>query len=116
MFVMPSSRSVLWQIKTLHTLAWALLAASILAIPAVTLRGALDWACWLSVVVWAEVLILCLNGMRCPLRGIAARYTEDRSDGFDIFLPAWLARNNKLIFGSLFAAAELLLLYCWLKR
>jgi hypothetical protein len=31
--------------------------------------------------------------MRCPLTGIAARYTDDRRDNFDIYLPPWLARR-----------------------
>jgi hypothetical protein len=34
---------------------------------------------------------------------IAARYTSDRSANFDIYLPRWIARYNKEIFGSLFA-------------
>jgi hypothetical protein len=51
--------------------------------------------------------------MRCPLTGVAARYTDDRRDNFDIYLPLWLARYNKLIFGSLFAAGLLFTLACW---
>ena len=60
-----------------------------------------------------EVAILAVNRMRCPLTGVAARYTEDRSDNFDIYLPAWLARHNKLIFGGLFALGEVYLLWRW---
>jgi len=48
-----------------------------------------------------------------PLTGMAGRYTKDRSDNFDIFLPKWLARHNQLIFGSLFAIEELFLLWQW---
>ena len=66
--------------------------------------------------VWVEIFVLVINGMRCPLTDLAAHYTGDPSDNFDIFLPAWLARYNKLIFGSIFAAAELLLLRQWLIR
>jgi hypothetical protein len=40
--------------------------------------------------------------MRCPLTDLAARYTDDRRDNFDIYLPEWLARHNKRIFGWLF--------------
>ena len=50
---------------------------------------------------------------RRPLTGAARRYTRDRSDNFDIFLPEWLAKHNKLIFGSLFAIGELFLLWQW---
>ena len=58
--------------------------------------------------------MLLVNGMRCPLTDLAARYTDDRPDGFDIFIPPWLARNNKRIFGTLWVAAELFLAWRWL--
>ncbi len=104
---------VLWQIRMVHTVAWAVFAGAIVAIPAVTLTGNLRAAAWLSALVWIEVAILAANRMHCPLTGIAARYTDDRSDNFDIFLPAWLARHNKLLFGVLFAAGELFLAASW---
>ena len=50
----------------------------------------------------AEVVILVANGWRCPLTAVAARFTEQRHDNFDIYLPLWLARHNKLIFGVLY--------------
>ena len=40
--------------------------------------------------------------------------TDDRRANFDIYLPEWLARNNKPIFGALYAAAVLFLLMRWL--
>jgi len=61
-----------------------------------------------------ECLILALNGGRCPLTDLAARYTNHRADNFDIFLPRWLARRNKEIFGTLFVCGELIALWCWL--
>lgn len=97
-----------------HTGAWVVFASATLAIPVATAFGAVNAAIWLSAAVWVEVLILLANGMRCPLTGIAARYTAARGDNFDIFLPAWLARYNKLIFGTLFAVAEVWLLWRWL--
>jgi hypothetical protein len=66
-------------------------------------------------VVFLEVLILAFNEWRCPLTPVAARYTSDRRDNFDIFLPEWLARYNKEIFGSLYVAGSLLVLYLWLR-
>jgi hypothetical protein len=32
----------------------------------------------------------------------SVRFTEERRDNFDIYLPEWLARHNKLIFGALY--------------
>ena len=68
----------------------------------------------LAIIVLIEITILAANGLRRPLTGVAARYTDDRADNFDIYLPLWLARYNKLIFGRLFAAALLSALLLWL--
>ena len=35
---------------------------------------------------------------------LAARYTDDRRANFDIYLPVWLARYNKHVFGPLYVA------------
>jgi len=45
--------------------------------------------------------------------GVAERYTDDRRDNFDIYLPLWLARYNKEIFGVLFLAGVLYTLARW---
>ena len=60
-----------------------------------------------------ETLVLALNRWTCPLTPVAARYTADRAPNFDIFLPRWLARWNKEIFGPLFALGALALLLRW---
>jgi len=33
---------------------------------------------------------------------VAARYTAERRANFDIYLPEWLARHNKVIFGTIY--------------
>jgi hypothetical protein len=66
-----------------------------------------DVAYLLVGIVMVEVAILVFNRMRCPLTAVAARYTMDRRDNFDIYLPLWLARYNKQIFGTLFVAGVL---------
>ena len=110
------ARRALWRIRMAHTIAWAVFASSILAIPVAVFAESFQVALWLSLLVWLEVVILLANRFACPLTGLAARYTDDRSDNFDIFLPAWLAKHNKLIFGTLFAAGELFLLWQWASR
>ncbi len=91
-------------IKILHTGVWAVFAGSIVAIPAIASSGRL-WLAWgLIGFVFLEVAVLLANRMRCPLTDIAGRYTPDRRDNFDIYLPLWLARHNKTIFGSLYIA------------
>ena len=102
-------------IRLVHTLAWALFAGAIIAIPVFTVAGRFAIAGWLSLLVWGEIAVLALDYLRCPLTAVAARHTTDRAANFDIFLPEWLARWNKHIFGTLFAIAELLLLQSWIS-
>jgi hypothetical protein len=64
----------------------------------------------------AECVVLALNGGRCPLTDLAARFAADRAANFDIFLPLWLAQNNKVLFDALFVAGELLCVWRWLRR
>jgi len=97
-------------IRALHTTIWGFFASSIVAIPIATQLGEFTAALWMSLFVWGEVGVLLLNGMRCPLTTVAARYTDDRTDNFDIYLPRWLARHNQPIFGALFAGSQALLL------
>jgi polyferredoxin len=101
-------------VKVLHTIAWAFFAGCIIAIPVVSWRGNNAAAAWLSVIVLVEVLVLVLNRWRCPLTAVAARYTNDRRDNFDIYLPQWLARHNKVIFGALYIAGLVFALARWI--
>ena len=84
-----------------------------LTIPVLTLQGRLRLAAILALVVLGEVIVLAVNRWRCPLTPIAARYTDDRRANFDIYLPEWLARYNKEIFGPLYLAGVLLLVVRW---
>lgn len=104
---------MLTAIKLLHTLIWAFLAATILTLPILAILRRFRWAVILSIVVLVECCVLAVNGGRCPLTDLAARYTLDRGPNFDIYLPAWLAEHNKVIFGSLFVFGELVFLWCW---
>jgi hypothetical protein len=107
----PSAALVL--VKVAHTVVWAFLAGCVVAIPIAALAGRLRLAGLLSAIVLLEAVVLALNSMRCPLTDVAARLTESRGDNFDIYLPLWLARNNKRLFGTLWVAGELVLLWRW---
>lgn len=96
-----------------HTAAWAFFAACVVLLPVVVFRGRLDLAAVLIAFVSFEILVLALNRGACPLTGIAARYTLDRRANFDIFLPLWLARYNKPLFGGLFLAGVIYTAWEW---
>jgi hypothetical protein len=95
--------SMLRAIKVAHTVVWALLVGVILAIPVMAWQERFTTVAVLTAIMLAEVGVLLANGWRCPLTSLAARYTDDRCANFDIYLPLWLAANNKRIFGSIFA-------------
>jgi len=101
------------QIKLLHTVVWFFFAGCIVALPVVGGLGHYGWAAVLIGLVLVECGVLAANRGRCPLTGLAARHTEQRSANFDIYLPLWLARHNKTIFGALFVVGGLFVLARW---
>ena len=103
----------LFAIKAFHTLVWAFFAGCIVAIPLAVWLGNLRAAFILIAIMLVEVAVILLNRGSCPLTGVAARYTADRADNFDIFLPVWLARYNKVLFGGLFVLALAYTLFTW---
>ena len=107
---------MLTAIRLLHTAVWALFVACILGIFAAAGAGRFALAVALIGVVMIEVLVLVLNRMRCPLTGVAARYTAERADNFDIYLPLWLARYNKQVFGTLYVLGMAYTLWAWLGQ
>ena len=109
----PRELQALRTVKLVHTAIWAFFAGSIVAIPVFAWMQRHDVAFALIGVVAVEVLVLVFNGMSCPLTGVASRYTDDRRDNFDIYLPLWLARHNKAVFGTLYLAGILLTLVRW---
>jgi len=109
-----SDERALVAVKLLHTAIWALMAACILALPVFGWARRFDWALGASALVLGECAVLAMNRGSCPLTGVAARYTDNRTDNFDIYLPQWLARYNKQIFGTLFLAGEVFVVWRWL--
>jgi polyferredoxin len=103
-------------VKLVHTAVWAFFATSIIGIPLFAWTGDFRSALVLIAIVLVEVVVLVFNGLRCPLTAVAARYTADRRDNFDIYLPEWLARHNKLIFGPLYLFGILLTLSQWVRQ
>jgi hypothetical protein len=111
--IQASAPRSLRAVKLVHTLAWAIFAGCIVALPVAAYLKDFQLAGILISAVAVEVVVLAANHFRCPLTDVAARFTSDRSANFDIYLPLWLARYNKEIFGSLFLAGILFTLVQW---
>jgi hypothetical protein len=101
-------------IKLLHTVVWLFFASCIVAIPIAAAVNKFALAGALAALVLLECLVLVSNRWRCPLSDLAARFTPEVKDNFDIYLPNWLARHNKTIFGIIFVAGGLFALAQWL--
>ena len=101
-------------IKLLHTVVWLFLVACIVTIPVAGLLRRFSLAAVLAGLVLLECLVLALNRFRCPIGDWARMFTDEPADNYDIYLPAWLARHNKAIFGTLFVLGGLFTLARWL--
>ncbi len=90
-------------IKLLHTAIWAFMAFCVFYIVWAGIRGFINYFVWTAIfTILSEGLILLIFKWSCPLTVVAGRYTDDRMVNFDIFLPEFIARHNKLIFTVLY--------------
>lgn len=97
-------------IKLLHTAVWAVFVFLIGSIYYSALVQHISILTWLAIIsVLAEGIVLLCNGWSCPLTRLGAMYTTDRTVGFDIYLPTWLARHNKIIFTIVYLIGVILL-------
>jgi uncharacterized protein (DUF58 family) len=102
-------------IRAAHTIVWAFFVACIVAIPLASWHGYHGTAALLIAIVLAEVAALAFNNWTCPLTLVARRYTDNRNSNFDIYLPEWVAKYNKQIFGPLYVASVVFAIVCWAK-
>jgi hypothetical protein len=104
---------VLTFVRAVHTIVWAFFATLILALPVLGAVGRFDVALIVVILVALEGVVLAVNGGRCPLTDVAARYTDAREANFDIYLPLWLATHNKTIFTALFLVGAAFVAWRW---
>jgi hypothetical protein len=87
-------RLALAAVKTVHTVAFAVIAASISVVAADGLRGRPRRRTGAAAAIAiAECAVYVANDYTCPLTPLAERLGAERGSVSDIFLPDWLARN-----------------------
>lgn len=97
-------------IKLIHTSIWLIMAFAVFYIVYAGVMNVFNLTVLASIVlIVLETIVLLIYKWRCPLTPIAEKYTLDRNDNFDIYLPNWLARYNKIIFGTLFVIGVVLI-------
>ena len=76
------------------------------------LSGKITMLVYVSIgAVLVETAILVIFQWHCPLTLVARKYTDSTQPNFDIYLPAWLAKWNKEIFGALLAVGMALVMW-----
>lgn len=109
--------SKLFLIKTVHTIVWLLFNAVLVYLFYAGITNKIDKWAWIGLGLFVlEGLVLLLFKMMCPLTVWARKYSNSVKDNFDIFLPNWLAKNNKLIYTTLLGVAVLIILFQLLTR
>lgn len=102
---------MLKQIKVFHTIIWAVMAFACVYVLYAGITRTMNQVVWFSIgLIIIEGIVLLLNRGTCPLTPMARRYTQERSENFDIYLPVWLAKYNKQIFTTIFLVGMVLLL------
>jgi hypothetical protein len=103
-------------IKIAHTLIWLFFNVVIFYVLYAAIFNTVDKWVWIGVgLVFLEGLVLLVFKMFCPLTIMARNYSDSTKENFDIFLPNWLAKHNKLIYTSVFVIAILILIYRMLQ-
>jgi len=102
----------LFSIKLAHTIVWLFYVFIISYVLYSGIYNKLDIYTWIAIgLVIVEGIILIVFKGKCPITILGYKYTNNLETGFDIFLPKWLAKNNKAIFGTIFITAVLIIIY-----
>jgi hypothetical protein len=97
-------------IKLVHTIIWVFFNAVIFYLYYAAITNKIDIRVWICIgLILLEGSVLLIFKMFCPITVIARKYSNSTKDNFDIFLPNWLAKYNKLIYTSLFIIVLIIL-------
>ena len=106
------SKTKLTLIKIIHTLIWLFFNFVIFYMLYAAVVNKLDAWLWLGYgIIFTEGIILLIFKSFCPVTVLARKYSDSTKDNFDIYLPNWLARNNKLIYTLILTAVIFITIY-----
>jgi len=99
-------------VKTIHTAVWVFFNVVIFYLLYAVIADKIDKWVWICIgFLLLECSLLLFFKMLCPITLIARKYSTSTKSNFDIFLPAWLARYNKLIYSVIVAISLIILIY-----
>ena len=90
-------------IKIIHTVIWVFFNVILFYMAYAVIVNNIDKYVWIGIgLILLEGMVLLSFKNICPLTIMARKYSKSTKDNFDIYLPNWLARNNKLIYTTFF--------------
>ena len=99
-------------IKIVHTIIWLFFNVLLFYLAYAVIFDKIDEFVWIGIgLIILEGIVLLMFKNICPLTIIARKYSDSTKDNFDIYLPNWLAKNNKLIYTSFFIIIIIGLIY-----
>jgi hypothetical protein len=103
-------------IRIIHTMIWLFFNVVIFYMLYAAIFNKLDIWLWVGYGLFVlEGIILLLFKFFCPLTVMARKYSDSTKANFDIYLPHWLAKYNKLIYTLILAVIVLITFYQLLK-
>lgn len=103
-------------VKLIHTLIWIFFNVVIFYMLYAVIANKIDTWLWVGYGLFIlEGIVLWIFKFFCPLTIIARRYSDSTKDNFDIYLPNWLAKYNKLIYTSILGIIIIINAYQLLK-
>lgn len=108
---MKASTKLVW-VKLLHTLIWLVFNVVIFYLLYAVIANRIDFWVWLCIgLVLLEGVVLLVFKWVCPLTLVARKYSDSQKENFDIYLPNWLAKHNKMIYTAIVLLAIAILIY-----
>ena len=99
-------------IKIIHTAIWSFFNLILVYLFYASLTDSIDYKFWIGIgIIILEVILLVTLKWVCPLTYLARRYSDSKKENFDIYLPNWLAKYNKLIYSILFFTLVVIYVY-----
>ena len=104
-------------IKIIHTAIWLFMNVVIFYLLYAAISNKINkwvWICF-GIIALEGLVLLIFKGI-CPLTLVARKYSDSSKDNFDIFLPDWLAKYNKLIYTTIFVTIIFLFTYKFIVK
>ncbi len=104
-------------IKIIHTTIWIFFNVVLFYMAYAVIVNKIDKLVWIGVaLILLEGIVLLIFSKMCPLTIIARKYSGSTKNNFDIYLPNWLAKYNKLIYTTFFIIIVCGIVYRILNR